>query len=525
MNFLQRLLRFPLFLLGLSPFMVSTARAQTLPKTATQHVVMMVWDGLRPDSVSAQTTPNLFRLAQSGVTFSRHHPVYPSSTEVNGTALATGAYPARSGVIANKEFRPDIDPLAPIATEELEAVRKGDQNGPYLQVPTLAETVQSAGFATAIAGTKPVVLLGDRSEKRTSLAAQASATVFEGKTLSAASLDAIVANQGVFPPTVEYPNTKEDIWTTRALTQTLWKTGVPKFSQLWLSDVDYTQHDSSPGSPASLQALKACDDRLGEVLAALDAKKVRAQTAIFVVSDHGFSTINRNVDIYAALQAAGFQAPKKFSAPPQNGEIMMVGLGGSALFYVGGHDAKVTRRLAEFLQTTDYAGVLWSRDALEGTFSLAQGRINSPGAPDLAMSFRWTPAANRFGVAGSVIYEGKRQPGEGGHASLSPFDMHNTCIAAGPDFKTGLVSATPSGNTDLAPTILHLLGIPAPGAMDGRVLQESLRGGAAIPIVRAGQLESSASFGGQTRTQYLKWQSVDGVVYFDEGNSSMTSAP
>ncbi len=481
---------------------------------------MMVWDGLRPDSVSAQNTPTLFRLAQSGVTFSRHHPVYPSSTEVNGAALATGNYPAHNGVIANKEYRPDIDALQSISTEDLDAVRKGDAKTPYLLAPTLAEIVQASGSPTATAGTKPVVLLSDRSEKRVSAASKASATVFEGKTLSASSLQAIVGAQGIFPATVEYPNTKEDAWTTRALTQTLWKAGVPKFSQLWLSDVDYTQHDSAPGSPAALAALKSCDDQLAAVLAALDAKGARSKTTIFIVSDHGFSTISRNVDVYAALQGAGFKAPKKFAAAPQNGEVLVVGLGGSVLFYVGGHDKAVTRRLSEFLQASDFAGVVWSRENLEGTFSLEQARLNSPGAPDLAISFRWGSENNQFGVPGSILSEGKRIAGQGAHATLSRFDMHNTCIAAGPDFKVGFIDATPSGNVDLAPTILHLLNLKSPSAMDGRVLQEILRKPTgAAPVVSSVKIETSSTSNGQTRSQYLLWQRVDGTVYFDEGNS------
>ncbi len=55
----------------------------------TEHVIVMVWDGLRPDSVTEQDTPTLFRLSKEGSFFAHHHPVYLSSTEVNGTALAT----------------------------------------------------------------------------------------------------------------------------------------------------------------------------------------------------------------------------------------------------------------------------------------------------------------------------------------------------------------------------------------------------------------------------------------------------
>src|SRR5436190_10993632 len=78
-----------------------------------KHVVVVVWDGMRPDFVSETNTPTLQALAAGGVFFQSNHCVYLSSTEVNGTALATGAYPQRSGLIANREFRPDIDPAKP----------------------------------------------------------------------------------------------------------------------------------------------------------------------------------------------------------------------------------------------------------------------------------------------------------------------------------------------------------------------------------------------------------------------------
>lgn len=494
-------------------------QAQGQAPNKTEHVVMMVWDGLRPDSVTPQNTPVLFRLAQGGVTFARHHSVYPSSTEVNGAALSTGVYPARSGIMGNKEYRPAINPLKPIATEDLEAVRLGDVGGSYLAVSTVAEILQRAGHRTAVAGTKPVALLADRAQARTSPAALASADIFEGQATQGADLDAVVQAQGAFPPKIEFPNTKQDTWTTQALTQVLWKPDVPKFSVLWLSDVDYTQHDSAPGSPTALAALKSCDDRLASVLAALDARGVRDKTTVFVVSDHGFSTISRKVDIAAALQNAGFTAPREFTAPPRKGEVLVAGQGGSALFYVGEHDPEVTKRLVEFLQGTDFAGVVFSREGIAGSFKLSQAHIDTPGAPDVAMSFRWSAGRNAFGIEGAIIAEGKRVAGQGSHATLSRFDMHNTLIAAGPDFKAGFTNELPSGNTDLAPTILSLLNVPSPHPMDGRVLSEALRGGAASGTVKSGKWEDTRVVNGQRRRQYLQWSQVGNTVYLDEGNA------
>src|SRR4029077_17975618 len=56
--------------------------------------------------------------------------------------------------------------------------------------------------------------------------------------------------------------------------------------------------------------------------------------------------------------------------------------------------------------------------------------------------------------------------------------VRNTMVAWGPDFKRGATIRTPAANVDVAPTILHLLGLRAGLAnMDGRALLEALADG------------------------------------------------
>ena len=126
-----------------------------------------------------------------------------------------------------------------------------------------------------------------------------------------------------------FPNTAEDAWSTGALIHHAWKEGVPKFSLLWLSDPDYSQHNTAPGSPVALAALKGCDDNLASVLAALETKGVRQKTDIIVVSDHGFSTLVNPPDLIAELINAGFAAVPDLLGPAKPGRILVVGLGGS----------------------------------------------------------------------------------------------------------------------------------------------------------------------------------------------------
>jgi hypothetical protein len=207
------------------------------------------------------------------------------------------------------------------------------------------------------------------------------------------------------------------------------------------------------------------------------------------------------------------------------GDVMVVSNGGSSLLYVGGHDPEVARRLAAYIQLQDWAGVVFSRLPLEGTFPLSEARIDSPESPDLVVSLRWTRGKSANGTPGlqtSDLAPTARKAGN--HASLSPFDMHNTLVAAGPDLRRGVQDTLPSGNTDIAPTVLWILGLRDEAArMDGRVLGEALSGEA--PPLRSYEvrrLEASRRTQGGDWRQYLQVSEVNGVRYLDEGNGSFS---
>ena len=494
---------------------------------ADRHVVVVVWDGMRPDFVSESTTPHLWSLAQTGVFFVNHHPVYPSATEVNGTAIATGDYPAHSTVIGNRELRPGINPEQPVNVEKPAVIQRGDEvsGGHYLAVGTLAEFLHAHGLRTAIAGAKQVALLADRAPRPND--SLASPIVYEGAALPQRIAPDLAAALGSFPVVAKDATGKgnkidRDAWTARALLQVLWKDEVPPFSLLWLAEPDYSQHETGPGSAASLAAIRSSDNKLGEVLAELDRRGLRMNTDVFVVSDHGFSTIMRAVDIAADLTAAGFDATRSAHGGLNRGQVLAVSNGGTEFLYVGGRDVAVSRRAAAWVQTKDWAGVVFAREAVEGTFPLATAHLDSPEAPDVAIALRWTSDKSATGAAGLICSDGAdRGPGQGNHASLSATDMHNTLVAAGPDFRTGVRDPLPSANTDLTPTILWILGFKDEAARrDGRVLGEALVD--RPPPLRSFELRHltarRALGDGRTWEQYLNVSELDGVQYFDEGN-------
>jgi arylsulfatase A-like enzyme len=497
------------------------AGLSTAPAAPDRHVVVLVWDGMRPDFVSAETTPNLSQLAGSGVFFANHHPVYLSATEVNGTAIATGAYPSHSGLIANTDFRPAIDPTAPVDTGDPSIIRKGDEvsGGHFIALPTLAEILHSHGIATVIAGSKWIVLLHDRDRRPDGT--ESSPVLFQG-TLLPPARQGTLAVLGDLPAAAPDENkTAQDAWTTNALLTVLWQNGVPPYTLLWLAEPDASQHAAGPGSAQALAAIKSSDANLGHVLAELDRRGLRATTDVLVVSDHGFSTIGRKVDVAAALAAAGFDAQRKMPGGLLPGGVMVAANGGSTLLYVGGHDAGVSRRLVEFLQKQDWTGVIFSRGPQEGAFPLAAAHIDAPDAPDLVVSLRWTADKSATGAPGLQVSDLKPTSVKAGnHASLSRYDMHNTLVAAGPDFRPGVTDPLPSANTDLAPTILWLLGCKDEAArMDGRVLAEALTvEGPPLKSFETRRLTAQRDTGAGVWRQYLQVSEVNGVRYLDEGN-------
>ena len=103
--------------------------------------------------------------------------------------------------------------------------------------------------------------------------------------------------------------------------------------------------------------------------------------------------------------------------------------------------------------------------------------IDGPRAPDIVASLAWSDevAAGLPGTAPSpprlVV----------NHGTISPYELRNTLVAHGPDFRSGWRNPTPVGNIDVAPTLTHLLQLDPGTLFDGRVLHEALRDGPAEP--------------------------------------------
>ena len=176
--------------------------------------MVVVWDGMRPDFVNEQNTPTLWKLAREGVIFRNHHAVYPSATMVNGTAMVTGIYPGKNGIIANHVYRPDIDPRHAI---DVEAASSSEERGRSVrwEIHFGANDCRACAArrrAHVIAAAKTVGLLLDRQADVGT--AKNCVTLFAGKSLPRGDFPSITATLGPFPS----GHLQQDAWTTKAMT-------------------------------------------------------------------------------------------------------------------------------------------------------------------------------------------------------------------------------------------------------------------------------------------------------------------
>ena len=199
--------------------------------------------------------------------------------------------------------------------------------------------------------------------------------------------------------------------------------------------------------------------------------------------------------------------------------MLVINVGGTTSLYVEGHSPAVIQKCVDVLQTGDFAGPIFTAAGLPGTFTLESARLDSAHAPDITFSFRWNMNPSKNGTPGLIVGEGKK-PGFGTHGTLGKADVHNTLVAAGPDIRVGFRDALPTGNIDVAPTLMHLLGITPPEKRDGRVLREAL---AAVdwdaPKPETKRIEAQRTIGTVTWKQYIQTTTLGDWTYFDEGNA------
>lgn len=458
--------------------------------------LVFVLDGLRPDSITEENTPNLHRLRKEGVWFENTHAVFPTVTRVNSASLGTGTYPARHGIMGNSIYVPAVDPVRAFGNDDAEKLIKLDD-------ATSGRMTTSAGIAEVLArsGLKMVVVSSGSTGSAILLAPAAhrgNGSVINGDFAPGKSVaypamlsDAVLQRFGA-PPTKGGATDRYDKsvdWSMKVLRDYVLTELRPNVVFTWMTEPDHIQHGLGAGAPEARAAIHNDDLQFGMVLAKLETLGLRDKTDIVVVSDHGFAQTVGQVNVGRALVDAGLMSVT------ESDDVVIASSGQAVALHVKNRDPKRTAAIVEFLQRQPWCGVLFTagrpgvaahEGSVAGTFSLEYVHLGGhERSPDIVFTFPWTSSPNRHGVPGTDMNQvagtsttGPVQVTAGNHGGIGPWTVRNTMLAWGPSFKRGAVVRTPTSNVDVAPTLLHLLGLRTDAAaMDGRPLHEALASG------------------------------------------------
>ena len=282
----------------------------------------------------------------------------------------------------------------------------------------------------------------------------------------------------------------------------------PSVTAIWLSDPDTTAHALGMGHPTTVEALRRLDREVKNIQDGLSAACLLDGYNIWVTSDHGFATYTGAADVRSLL--------KPFDGVLPDGSPRIVS-GETAIYVRDGH-RKTVGGIVKALQWTRGIGAIFTRARtrgslmgwVDGTLSFDAARWSHARSGEILYSLDWTDGKNAYGFAGTSA-----SSGTAGHGSSSPFEIHNTLIAAGPDIQQGVTVSAPTGNVDFAPTFPHLLGVAAPRSMQGRVLFEGLRAGTKQnrTSVRTIHQTAATADGSYRQTAYFSIVRSDGADY------------
>ena len=420
------------------------ARAQDAAATHRGRgriVVLMVWDGLRPDFVTARDTPNLFRLAREGVRFDKHHSIFPTLTMVNATALATGAPPGVNGLEGNNFYLPPSaeTPKGQMVSAEgpkaiLNLNGSNQFKGRLIGLDTIAQEVaREGGYVGVIGKQGPTSVFDNRV-----------ATIVDGKDIvGEPNKDYLFASEDFVAPATPKiaipPDSKttvadeqRDLYFARLVVEDALPAaklaadaGRPALVVFWQHNPDLTQHIAGLGTLPAMEALSLADNNLMRVRETIDALGIADKTDIIVVSDHGFATIKFRVVLSEMLVAAGIKKSRDST------DVVVVPNGGADLVYLSPTEfdtpeskRAVLQKIVNFAEAQEWCGPIFSRDSatapdeptrrghrqrapkpylgwIDGTFSQhVVGLYNAARSPDLVISFREEPDADNKNLTG-----------------------------------------------------------------------------------------------------------------------------
>lgn len=430
-----------------------TASAQ---RRIVPPVVLISIDGLKPDYVLEADRhklklPNLRRFVKEGAFATVVTGVTPTVTYPSHTTLVTGVSPAKHGIYANTPF----DPFSK------------NQGGwcwyaEDIRVPTLWDACMAAGLKTASVDWP--VTVGAKIDFNIVQMWRA-ATPDDRKLIRALSTPGLLTEAekaiGNYPEGYDY--TVEADKRRAAFNVYLLEKKRPSFLTTYFAGLDEVQHAHGPDSPEAYAALEAIDALVGQVRAAAE-KLGNGKAVVAVASDHGFSPLNKSLNLNAAFREAGLIEVE--AGKVKSWRAITWNSGGTAAVMLNdkndedarGKIRQILRRLAD--------------DPESGLFKWYEGEAAQKlgGFPNAAFIVGTKPGTYIGGGLELPVIRNLKP--SGGHGFLAELNvMDSSFFIAGVGIQAGK-NLGRIDMRDIAPTLAGLLGVKLPMA-EGRDLFKS----------------------------------------------------
>jgi predicted AlkP superfamily pyrophosphatase or phosphodiesterase len=305
--------------------------------------------------------PTLRRLMAAGASSLDVVSVYPSVTYPVHTSIVTGALPARHGIVGNELFIP------------LGAPECGEWHwfARDIRAETLWDAAQRRGLSTGIVSWPVAGGAGDYNvpeiKKLDGTPRESLALMIEharpcGIIQAAAARDPHLYAQA-------NADERDDMRTRFAEYMIAEKR--PQLMLVHLFDLDHFQHDYGPFTPEAFALLEKLDAYVARLLAASLRAGTLSETAVFIVSDHGFMPISRLIHPGVLLRRAGLLSMSEEMDAPGGGRPRMCVTNWRALPSVTGGSCAIILRDAqdrEALEKARRAFCDLRSDGVEGVF-------------------------------------------------------------------------------------------------------------------------------------------------------------
>lgn len=403
--------------------------------------------------------PTLRRLAREGARASGMVCSFPTVTWPNHTTLVTGVPPAKHGVLANNYLDRKDGASVPLIPDPL------FDKTEIVKSPTIYDVAHQAGLTTAA-----VIWPATRNAPTLNWTVP---DMFEADAWPKYGTRSWLEELREAGLPIEKQNAwcKESSggvqrdWLYARMAAHVLKHHAPNVLLVHLVEVDHVEHRFGPRTPEAYWSVSYADDRVRDIVEAVEASRFKDRTTIFVASDHGFFGVRKDIRPNVLLRKAGL-------IQDQRKTVFCLSQGGACGVYIldDGQRVELTARLRKELAGIEGVAAVYGEEQF-GELGQAT-RATDPRAPDL-----WLAAQDGYAFVdardGDEVVVAKAAPnGTHGYLPDQP-DLWGTLIMHGHGVKSG-VDLGKISNLDVAPTMARILGLEMPTA-DGRVLSAALR--------------------------------------------------